>query len=178
MHKKLVGIAGTICLAVIVAACSGVARGDTSPTSPDDVSLTNRPISDTARVAIKVENEPEVAAITAEEKAAAEQPLGVRPSENSQTVGTDQALTTIDLPKLENDVDGLEFRWSQLLTRDAIFPIYEPEFSTAGNAPYDDEELVIGVEINGEAKAYAIGPLNGREMVNDTVGGVPVLVTW
>ena len=34
------------------------------------------------------------------------------------------------------------------------------------------------VAINGEAKAYAIGPLNGREMVNDTVGGTPVLVTW
>ena len=40
------------------------------------------------------------------------------------------------------------------------------------------DRLVIGVAINGEAKAYAVGPLNSREMVNDTVGGVPILVTW
>ena len=103
--------------------------------------------------------------------------MAVEPA-NSRDVVTAQAQTTIDLPKPENDVDSIKFRWSQLLARDAIFPIYEPEFSTAGNAPYDDEELVIGVEIDGEAKAYAIGPLNGREMVNDTIGGVPVLVTW
>ena len=36
----------------------------------------------------------------------------------------------------------------------------------------------MGVEINGESKAYPVGPLNYREMVNDVVGGVPVLVTW
>jgi hypothetical protein len=66
----------------------------------------------------------------------------------------------------------------QLLARDAIFPVYNPEFAPANEAPYDDDELVIGVAINGEAKAYAIGPLNGREMVNDTLGGVPILVTW
>jgi hypothetical protein len=131
-------------------------------------------------VAIKVESESDVAAVTADEDAAvagAASSTAVEPA-NSRDVVTAQAQTTIDLPKPENDVDSVEFRWSQLLARDAIFPIYEPEFSTAGNAPYDDEELVIGVEINGEAKAYAIGPLNGREMVNDTVGGVPVLVTW
>jgi hypothetical protein len=180
VKEKLIGIAGTICLAVIVAACSGVVRGDTSPISPDGVSLTNRPISDTARVVIKVENEPDVASVAADEDApvaGAARRTAVEP-ESSQDVVTAQAQTTIDLPKPENDVAGVEFRWSQLLTRDAIFPIYEPEFSRAGNAPYDAEELVIGVEISGEAKAYAIGPLNGREMVNDTVGGVPVLVTW
>ena len=40
------------------------------------------------------------------------------------------------------------------------------------------EDLVIGVTINRESKAYPIGPLNFREMVSDVVGGVPVLVTW
>jgi len=64
------------------------------------------------------------------------------------------------------------------LARDAIFPIYNPEFAAASEAPYDDDELVIGVALNGEAKAYSIGPLNGREMVNDTIGGVPILVSW
>jgi hypothetical protein len=75
-------------------------------------------------------------------------------------------------------LDEREYTWNQLLARDAILPIYEPEFVSAQDAPYDDDELVIGVELNGEARAYAIGPLNSREMVNDTVGGIPILVTW
>lgn len=66
----------------------------------------------------------------------------------------------------------------QLLPRDAIFPIYEPRFVTAEKAGLDPGELVIGVELNGESKAYPIGPLVRREMVNDAVGGVPILVTW
>ena len=66
----------------------------------------------------------------------------------------------------------------QLIPRDAIFPFYDPEFVSADAANLDDGELVIGVEINGEARAYPIGPLNRREMVNDRVGGVPILVTW
>ncbi len=40
------------------------------------------------------------------------------------------------------------------------------------------QDLVIGVAINGESKAYPVGTLNFREMVNDVVGGVPILVTW
>lgn len=57
-------------------------------------------------------------------------------------------------------------------------PFYNPRFASAAEAPYDDDELVIGVEIDGEAKAYAIGPLNAREMVNDELAGIPILVTW
>ena len=85
-----------------------------------------------------------------------------------------------ELPQPVNELADGEYTWAQLLGRDAIRPIYEDEVELvdAESAPYDDNELVIGVEINGEAKAYAIGPLNAREMVNDVVGGTPVLVTW
>ena len=86
--------------------------------------------------------------------------------------------SSLKLPKPENQLAEQEYTWRQLLRRDSIEPIYEPTFLPAGKAPYDDQELVIGIEINGEAKAYAIGPLNGREMVNDTLGGIPILVTW
>lgn len=71
-----------------------------------------------------------------------------------------------------------EYRWSQLLARDDILPIYEPEFVPAAEADYPDDELIMGVEINGEAKAYPVGLLNYREMVNDELGGIPILVTW
>ena len=68
--------------------------------------------------------------------------------------------------------------YSQLLSRDAIRPIYSPIIASAEEADLDSRELVIGVSIEGETRAYPIRPLNRREMVNDVVGGVPILVTW
>jgi hypothetical protein len=41
-----------------------------------------------------------------------------------------------------------------------------------------DDELVIGVSVEGEAKAYPITVLRFREMVNDELGKLPILVTW
>lgn len=74
------------------------------------------------------------------------------------------------------DIDLDQFR--QMIPRDQIKPIYEPKFVSADRSSLQANELVIGVEIDGESRAYPIGPLNEREMVNDTVGGIPILVSW
>jgi hypothetical protein len=37
---------------------------------------------------------------------------------------------------------------------------------------------VIGVSINGQARAYPLWILNWHELVNDTLGGLPILVTY
>jgi hypothetical protein len=74
--------------------------------------------------------------------------------------------------------DPLPRGFRQLLARDAIRPIYDPEFVTAEATPWRDDTLVIGVEQDGEAKAYPVSFLNGREMVIDRIAGIPVLVTW
>ncbi len=71
-----------------------------------------------------------------------------------------------------------QYRWDQLLSRDAIRPIYEPAMVPAGEVSYADDELVMGIAIDGEAKAYPVGVLNSREMVNDELAGIPILVTW
>ena len=68
--------------------------------------------------------------------------------------------------------------YNQLLSRDAIRPIYDPEFVPATEAELDDDELVLAIEIDGEAKAYPIRVLNGREIVNDELAGIPILATW
>jgi hypothetical protein len=47
-----------------------------------------------------------------------------------------------------------------------------------GSQEWVDEELVIGVVINDDARAYPIRLLSSHEIVNDTVGGEPVMVTW
>jgi hypothetical protein len=40
------------------------------------------------------------------------------------------------------------------------------------------DDLVIGVEIAGETRAYPVRVLNWHEVVNDTLGGVPIAVTY
>ena len=67
-----------------------------------------------------------------------------------------------------------------LLPRDAIPAIDNPQFLTAAEADefYDPNELVIGVEFNGDARAYSIPLLSSHEIVNDTVGGEKIAVTW
>jgi len=74
--------------------------------------------------------------------------------------------------------DPNEYNYSQLLPYDGIRPVYEPEFATAAIAPLLDDELVMGISIQGEAKAYPVTVLRFREMVNDELAGIPILVTW
>ncbi len=67
-----------------------------------------------------------------------------------------------------------------LLPRDAIPAIDNPQFLTAAEADefYDPNELIIGVEFAGDARAYSIPLLSSHEIVNDTVGGEKIAVTW
>ena len=74
--------------------------------------------------------------------------------------------------------DDNEYSFPQLLGYDSIPPVYDPIFVPAEEPPLQDEELVMGVAINGEAKAYPVTVLRFREMVNDELGGIPILVTW
>ncbi len=74
--------------------------------------------------------------------------------------------------------DPLPVGFRQLLPRDGILPVYDPAFVTAADANWSDGTLVIGLEIEGESRAYPVGFLNRREMVIDSVAGIPVLVTW
>ena len=41
-----------------------------------------------------------------------------------------------------------------------------------------DQELVFGVEINGDARAYPLRILDWHEMFNDVIGGVPVALAY
>lgn len=74
--------------------------------------------------------------------------------------------------------DPNDYVFSPLIPFDGIRPIYNPEFANADEAGLADQELVMGVSIDGQAKAYPITVLRSREMVNDELGGIPILVTW
>lgn len=47
-----------------------------------------------------------------------------------------------------------------------------------GSREWSDEEMVIGLAINGDVRAYPVRILSNHEIVNDMVGGQPVAVTW
>lgn len=72
------------------------------------------------------------------------------------------------------------FRPVPLLPRQP--PITDFPVVAAANAAerLRDDELVLGVEIDGETRAYPLNMLNGpmREILNDTLGDRAIAVTW
>ena len=60
-----------------------------------------------------------------------------------------------------------------------IQAIDNPTFVDASSAVrYYADERVVGVSINGDSRAYSIPHLKSHEVVNDTVGGTPIAVTY
>ena len=63
--------------------------------------------------------------------------------------------------------------------KDGIPALVNPTHYLAGAATYLlDDELVFGVEINGDARAYPLRILDWHEMFNDVVGGIPVALAY
>ena len=63
--------------------------------------------------------------------------------------------------------------------KDGIPAILKPKFIQAAKADFlKTEDQVIGVEVQGQARAYPIKILNWHEIVNDTINGVPIVVTF
>ena len=63
--------------------------------------------------------------------------------------------------------------------KDGIPAIDDPKFKPVSEITnLGEKEPVVGLTVNGEAKAYPLQVLMWHEIVNDTVGGVPVSVTF
>lgn len=66
-----------------------------------------------------------------------------------------------------------------VLPKDAIPAILSPSFDGGRKATWlKGTDLVVGVEIAGDSRAYPVPTLSRHEIVNDKVGGIPVAVTW
>jgi hypothetical protein len=98
----------------------------------------------------------------------AESPL-VNSTDNTEPITNETATRNYD------DLDIIT-----LLPPDAIPAIDNPQFLNAQDAEseYAPDELILGVAHNGEAKAYSTGLLSSHEIVNDTIGGAKIAVTW
>ncbi len=62
---------------------------------------------------------------------------------------------------------------------DGIPPLEDPAFEPAGEVDWlPGVEPVLALEINGDARAYPLRIMTWHELVNGTVGGVPVTVSY
>ncbi|MEM6711587.1 MAG: DUF3179 domain-containing protein [Pseudomonadota bacterium] len=67
-----------------------------------------------------------------------------------------------------------EVRWGGVV-QDGIPPLRQPEMITPEEATYlDESNIVFGLEINGDARAYPKRILAWHEMFVDTIGGVEI----
>lgn len=84
---------------------------------------------------------------------------------------------------VEGDIDWRHVSWGGVLIDgrpydktdemcNCIPAADNPEVSTAEEATWlDDDDIVFGIEVNGEFRAYPRRIMEVREMVNDTIGG-------
>ncbi|MDA7948440.1 MAG: DUF3179 domain-containing protein [Hyphomicrobiaceae bacterium] len=83
----------------------------------------------------------------------------------------------------KTDFDNKSIDYSEILSggppKDGIPSIDNPKFvSVSEIKSFKGSEPVIGLDINGDARAYPLQILIWHEIVNDTVGGTPVSVTY
>lgn len=87
-------------------------------------------------------------------------------------------------PDWQTNFDKKIIEFDELMSggppKDGIPAIFKPKFETQEQANdwLDDKEPVIGLEINGDAKAFPLSILIWHEIANDVVGGVPVAVSF
>ena len=62
--------------------------------------------------------------------------------------------------------------------RDGIPALTDPDVLPATAADWPDDSIVMGVVRNGEARAYPVAILDWHELVNDSLGGEAILVTY
>jgi hypothetical protein len=82
----------------------------------------------------------------------------------------------------KTDFSKTEIDFGQIMSggppRDGIPPIDDPRFMPVGKSELADREPVIAFRVGDDARAYPLSVLIWHEIVNDTVGGVPVAVTY
>lgn len=101
----------------------------------------------------------------------------------ARTLNSPETVTVspqTEMAAIGDEREPQELKIVTLLGFDAIPAILDPKFATFDTARLwmGEREQVLGLSINGENKAYSIPLLSRHEIVNDTVGGVPVAITW
>lgn len=64
--------------------------------------------------------------------------------------------------------------------RDAFPVLNDPKLLSvaAAEKALRDDDIVIGLVVNGEAQAFSVPVMGRHEILNGSCGGVPIAVTW
>jgi len=90
----------------------------------------------------------------------------------------DSDFTRFVWPGLPREIRFEEIVWGGVSV-DGIPALVNPKHITPHEATYlSPEELVFGVAIDGDARAYPLRIMDWHEMFNDVVGGVPVALAY
>ena len=165
MRKIQIAISAIVVVMVTAACGSEAAEPPTSAPVPV-ATATERP-ANTPEPAPTVETSQAIADAT-------EKPEPTMPAPATEPPAPTEESIAATAP--ERDLDIVT-----LLPFDGIPAIDNPEFFPdleTANKNYNDGELVLGVEIDGDARAYSVPLLSSHEIVNDVVGGKPIAVTW
>ena len=84
------------------------------------------------------------------------------------------ASATAPLLAAEDLPPGVE----QIIPRGQIAAVLNPVFVTAEEAEIAGDAWVLGVVIDGQARAYSLNLLNRHEVVNDQIGDTPFAAVW
>jgi hypothetical protein len=175
-----------LALLVLMTACSS---GDTNATPTEDdasasragptVTMTPSPTKKPTQAptattpAATVEEEASPAATAAEEAAA---------PTSTPEIGPDGLYTEVQLSE-----GGTQYLvpWDRIFSggvpRDGIPSIDDPQFadsSTWNDLEYRENGLVIGVDVDGVRRAYPFQVIVWHEIVNDTINGKPILISY
>ena len=103
--------------------------------------------------------------------------VSVTPAPDAGTPGLESRFITVPGTSQR---EARSFYLAKARDRDGIPAILRPRFLSIREADHQmvDDELVIGVSIDGEHHAYSVPFLSDHEVVNDTVGGIAIAVTW
>jgi hypothetical protein len=82
-----------------------------------------------------------------------------------------------DPEALDYDLDPADI--ADVIPKDGIPALDDPVFEDPSGVEWiAPTEPVIAFELNGDARAYPLAIMTWHEIVNDTVGGVPVVITF
>ena len=169
MHPRSVLVAIGLAAAALCVACSG-GDDDDAMMAEDAPATASQPASQaTATATTEATPTPTATPNPSAEAAKDAQRESIARRLQQDFPSLDTAKTTVDLIEIIG-----------LLPPDAIPSIDEPNFDTveAASGWLEAREPVIAFELNGDARAYPLRILTWHEIVNDVVGGEPVIVTY
>lgn len=158
IERRFLLLSALACASVFAAACSPSDAGQTAPPTADPA-----------------------ASAPADTQTAASAPADTSASSSDADPARDPWSEDSDAFDATSIMErGKRYEITSVLPKDAIPAIFDPDFLPAdtANLQYRDTDMVIGVSIDGDHRAYHVAYLSAREIVNDVVGGKPIAVTW